>query len=65
MVGFHKHKCHFCGLVWQHSNTCDKSHNAVPGSHECPGCHRCNWELGIYEGPEEPRVINGPDAEAI
>lgn len=54
MNGFHKHKCHYCGFVWQHADACDVSHNAVPGSHECPSCNRCNWELGIYDGDEEP-----------
>jgi hypothetical protein len=59
-TGYHRHRCQFCGLVWEHANACDRSHNAVPGSHECPGCHRCNWGLGIYDGPELPRIRNGP-----
>lgn len=54
----HKHKCKFCGFVWQHADVNDVSHGDG-GAHECPGCHRCNWGLGIYTGPEEPRVTNG------
>jgi hypothetical protein len=42
----------------------DKHHNASIGSHECPGCHRCNWGLGIYDGDETPRVRNGADPGA-
>ncbi len=56
---YHKHKCHYCGFVWQHHDANDASHNAVPGAHECPSCHRCNWGLGIYGGSEEPRITNG------
>lgn len=55
----HKHKCKFCGFVWVHHDCNDVGHNTSPGAHECPGCHRCNWGLGIYEGAEEPRVRNG------
>lgn len=55
---FHKHKCAFCGFVWQHHDCNDVRHGDY-GAHECPGCHRCNWGLGIYDGPEEPRVTNG------
>lgn len=50
----HKHKCHFCGWVWEHPDECDTHHNAVPGSHECGRCLRCNWQMGIYEGDEPP-----------
>lgn len=57
--GYHKHKCGFCSFVWYHHDTNDTGHNAVPGAHECPTCHRCNWGLGIYTGDEEPRVRNG------
>lgn len=56
--GFHKHKCKFCGFVWEHHDCNDVRHGNY-GAHECPGCHRCNWSLGIYEGAEEPRVRNG------
>lgn len=68
---FHKHKCKFCGFVWQHHDINDESHNFITipgpqhklednfGAHECPSCHRCNWGLGIYTGAEEPRVQNG------
>jgi hypothetical protein len=59
--GYHKHKCKFCTFVWEHHDTNDRGHNASPGSHECPACHRCNWGLGIYDGDEEPRVRNGAD----
>lgn len=56
--GFHKHKCVFCGFVWEHADENDIKHGSK-GAHECPGCHRCNWSLGIYEGPEEPRIKYG------
>lgn len=55
---FHKHKCLFCAFVWQHHNVNDVSHGGY-GAHECPCCHRCNWGLGIYDGPDEPKVMNG------
>jgi len=55
---FHKHKCKFCGLVWEHHNVNDVRHGDE-GAHECPGCHRCNWGLGIYQGDEAPRARNG------
>lgn len=54
--GWHRHKCHFCAYVWEHADACDKHHNAVIGSHECPGCHKCGWGMGIYSGVEEPRI---------
>ncbi len=56
---FHKHKCTYCGLVYEHHDMNDASHNAVPGAHECPSCHRCGWGQGIYTGDEQPRVRNG------
>lgn len=56
--GYHRHKCHFCGYVWEHSNDNDVRHGDT-GAHECPSCHRCNWSLGIYDGPEAPRVRQG------
>jgi hypothetical protein len=56
--GYHKHKCQFCGFVWEHHD-CNDARHAAGGAHECPGCHRCNWSLGIYVGSEEPRVRNG------
>lgn len=58
--GFHKHKCRWCGFVWQHHD-CNDTRHGDGGAHECPGCHRCNWSLGIYEGVEEPRVTNGTE----
>lgn len=58
MNAYHKHKCHWCGFVWQHHDVNDTQHGSA-GAHECPGCHRCNWSLGIYTGAEEPRVTNG------
>lgn len=51
--GTHKHKCKFCGWVWQHSDSCDVKHGDE-GYHECPSCGRCNWGMGIYEGDEKP-----------
>jgi hypothetical protein len=56
--GYHKHKCKFCGFVWDHHD-CNDVRHADYGAHECPGCHRCNWSLGIYTGAEEPQVRNG------
>lgn len=58
MTGYHKHKCVFCGFVWEHHD-CNDVRHGDDGAHECPGCHRCNWSLGVYEGGEEPRVRNG------
>ncbi len=58
-ANYHRHKCAFCGFVWEHHDINDKSHNAVPGLHECPSCYRCNRQLGIYDGPETPRIRNG------
>lgn len=58
-INYHRHKCNFCGYVWEHHNINDVSHNASPGSHECPACHRCNWEMGIYNGPTKPGIRNG------
>jgi hypothetical protein len=58
VLAYHRHKCHFCGFVWEHHDVNDQRHGAG-GAHECPGCHRCNWSLGIYEGDELPRVRNG------
>jgi hypothetical protein len=57
-TGYHKHKCQFCGFVWQHHD-CNDARHGSGGAHECPSCHRCNWSLGIYVGAEEPRVTNG------
>lgn len=54
----HKHKCHFCGLVWFHHDINDVAHGSS-GAHECPGCHRCNWSLGIYTGTQDPVCQNG------
>lgn len=62
-MAYHKHKCKFCGFVWEHHDANDAHHNAAPGAHECPGCHRCNWGLGIYSGGEDPRVRNGIDPD--
>lgn len=59
---YHKHKCAFCGVgVWEHHDVNDTGHNSSPGAHECPVCHRCNWGLGIYNGPDVPKVRNGLD----
>lgn len=52
-VGTHKHKCHFCGWVWEHADSCDIKHGDE-GFHECARCGRCNWEMGIYTGDEPP-----------
>lgn len=62
--GFHRHKCKFCGFVWEHHDINDARHGDG-GAHECPSCHRCNWSLGIYVGAERPRAENGvtPAAE--
>jgi len=57
--GYHRHKCSYCGFVYEHHDCNDAGHNAVPGAHECPACHRCGWGMGIYEGDESPRVRNG------
>ena len=57
-IDFHRHKCNFCGFVWEHHNINDVRHGDY-GAHECPSCHRCNWGLGIYQGDEVPRVRNG------
>lgn len=61
--GYHRHKCYFCGFVWEHRDENDK-HHGNSGAHECPGCSRCNWSLGIYEGGESPKIRHGvvPDA---
>lgn len=56
----HKHKCAFCGFVWEHHDCNDVRHGDY-GAHECPGCHRCNWSLGIYTGDEPARVRNGKE----
>jgi hypothetical protein len=56
--GYHKHLCKFCAFVWEHHDVNDARH-ADYGAHECPGCHRCNWSLGIYDGPLAPAVRNG------
>lgn len=56
----HKHKCFFCAFVWEHHDINDVRHGSG-GAHECPSCHRCNWSLGIYVGPELPRIKNGVD----
>jgi hypothetical protein len=56
--GYHKHECKFCAFVWEHHDANDVRHGDY-GAHECPACHRCNWSLGIYEGPREPAVRNG------
>jgi hypothetical protein len=61
-TGYHKHKCKFCSFVWEHHDCNDVRHGDY-GAHECPGCHRCNWSLGIYDGPEEPKVRNGKEPE--
>lgn len=57
-TGYHRHKCHFCGFVYEHHDCNDVSHGDY-GAHECPGCHRCGWGMGIYTGDEPPRVRNG------
>jgi hypothetical protein len=64
---YHKHKCVYCGYVWQHHDVNDVSHGDY-GAHECPQCERCNWGLGIYTGDESPAVVNGkipPDNKAV
>ena len=55
---FHRHKCKFCAFVWEHHDTNDVIHGDY-GAHECPACHRCNWSLGIYKGPDAPAIRNG------
>jgi hypothetical protein len=55
---YHRHKCKYCALVWEHHDVNDARHGDE-GAHECPGCHRCNWSLGIYEGDQAPVVRNG------
>lgn len=57
-ANYHRHKCKFCGFVWEHHNCNDKSHGDY-GAHECPGCHRCNWEMGVYDGSDPPQIRNG------
>ena len=52
---YHRHKCKFCGFVWEHHNSNDVKHGDK-GAHECPGCDRCNWSLGIYDGDEKPQI---------
>lgn len=59
-MSYHKHKCHFCGYVWDHHDVNDVRHGDS-GAHECPDCGRCNWSLGVYDGPEESRSRNGID----
>lgn len=56
--GYHRHRCVFCAYVWEHADVNDLHHGSS-GAHECPACHRCNWSLGIYEGPESPKIRNG------
>lgn len=48
--GWHRHQCHFCNFIWEHHDSNDLKHGDQ-GAHECPSCHRCNWSLGIYDGP--------------
>lgn len=55
---YHRHQCKFCTFIWEHHDKNDESHGDS-GAHECPCCHRCNWSLGIYDGPETPKVRNG------
>jgi hypothetical protein len=56
--GYHRHQCKFCAFVWEHHDVNDTQHGDY-GAHECPACHRCNWSLGIYEGPLAPVIRNG------
>lgn len=56
--GYHRHKCKFCSFTWEHHDCNDIRHGDY-GAHECPGCHRCNWSLGIYEGDDPPLITNG------
>jgi hypothetical protein len=53
--GYHKHKCAYCGFVWEHHNANDKRHGSE-GAHECAVCGRCNWGMGIYEGHLPPQA---------
>lgn len=55
---YHRHQCKFCNYVWEHADIND-IHHGDTGAHECPACHRCNWSLGIYEGPLSPQIRNG------
>lgn len=57
---YHRHQCKFCAFVWEHHDVNDRHHGSA-GAHECPSCHRCNWSLGIYEGPLRPAVRNGEE----
>jgi hypothetical protein len=56
--GYHRHRCAFCAYVWEHHDANDSRHGDY-GAHECPACHRCNWSLGIYDGPLPPAIRNG------
>lgn len=59
--GTHRHKCAFCGWVWEHPDSFDLDHGSQ-GHHECRRCKRCNWGLGIYTGddPVVPMVVREP-----
>ncbi len=65
-AGWHRHKCEKCDLVYEHADLNDASHNVAwpDNPHACPNCGKCDWQRGIYDGPEAPSVQNGLKPEA-